>query len=250
MHELSDTSESTALSGTSEEDPPDDKKEELAAFDAKLSQALGIHIQQKICGDEMSSSSGEGMDDEQMERLDGHLESMFRERKKLANKRTEHRDAKENIISFKCRVLELLGVFIRHEHTSVRALGLVLPILSLIRRSSSPLVTRKACDLIREYVRLCKRDGLPVMEKSDSALDMLRSVHAEAGKDGSKAHEVACSQVSLLLVRILVAQDREHLRDIVGVYAHTQERLLFDVEFQVRPPFFTEWLNWCHTARK
>ena len=238
----SDKSDITMSSQTEEFD------QEVAIFDAKLAQALGTRPSQEDV-DAIDSSSEEDMNDQQMEELDEHLESMFRERKNRAKKKREQKDAKETIISFKCRVLELLDVYIKQEHANILAMDLLLPMLLLIRTTSSPILSRKSCDFIRTYFRLCKGSGLVKIRKPDLVMDKLRSIHDEAGRESSKAHAVACSQASLLLVRILVSFDRECLRDIVAVYANTQERVLFEPNFKVKIAFFMDWSNWCNNAK-
>ncbi len=226
---------------------PDD---ELAAFTAKLEKAVRTRPRTQGSDAEENSSSDEDMDDEQMEALDHHLEKVFRERKKLTSKKNEKKDAKENIINFKCRVLELLEIYLKQQHADTLALSLLLPILTVVRSTSSPLVSSKACNLMREYARLCKGEGLPDATDIESVFERLERVHDEAGKEASNAHGNACSQASLLLVRVLVAQDRELLRRVVKVYSSTQERTLFDSTCKVKTHFFTDWLNWCASARK
>ncbi|KAL9101777.1 MAG: hypothetical protein Q9163_002996 [Psora crenata] len=232
------------------EEPSDESDQDLAVFDAKLAQALGTRPGQDDVDVEESTTSGEDMDDDQMEKLDEHLEMMFRERKKASSKKTDKKNAKETIVNFKCRVLELLDIYVKNEHDNILALHLILPILSLIRSTGSPLVSRKACHFVREYARICKGEALPKIPEPEWVMDLLRNVHDEAGKEASNAHASACSQASLLLVRVLVTHDRDHLRRIIGVYANTQERALFDAKFKVKTALFTDWLNWCNSARR
>lgn len=223
--------------------------DELVAFDAKLEQAVGTRLATKDINMEDNSSSDEDMDDDQMDALDQQLEKVFQERKKLMNKKSEKKDAKENIVNFKSRVLDLLEIYVKQQHANALALNLLLPILNVIRTTTSPQISTKACNLIRTYSRLCKGDSVPKVTDHESVLQRLENVHAEAGKEASNAHGSACSQASLLLVRVLVAQDREHLRSVVGVYARTQERSLFDHSCKIKTPFFTDWLNWCTSAK-
>jgi DNA polymerase phi len=237
-----DTSDSKYAS-----ESPDD---ELAAFNAKLKRAVRARPGTHSSDAEESSSSDEDMNDEQMEAVDHHLEKVFRERQKLSGKKNEKKDAKENIINFKCRVLELLEIYVKQQHAKILALSLLLPILAVIRTTTSPLVSSKACNLVREYTRLCKGNGLPDVTHHDSVFEKLEKIHDEAGKEASNAHGNACSQASLLLVRVLVAQDRELLRRVVKVYARTQENTLFDSSCKVKTKFFTDWLNWCTSAQK
>ena len=224
--------------------------DELAALNAKLAHVVGTRPSNEDLDAEDSSSSDEEMTDEQMFELDVSLENIFREQRKVTSKKNEKKDAKENIINFKCRVLDLLEIYVKQEHRNGLGISLSLPILTLIRTTTSPMVSRKACDVMREYARLCKGDEVPHIEDTESVFGLLEAVHIEAMKEGSNAHASACSQASLLLVRVLIARDRECLRRVVKVYGATQESSLFDSNCKVKTSFFTDWLNWCASARK
>ncbi len=229
----------------------DEEGDELAALNAKLAQIVGTRPGNEDLDAEDTSSSDEEMTDEQMFELNASLENIFREQKKVTSKKkNEKKDAKENMVNFKCRVLDLLEIYVKQEHGNALALSLILSILTLIRTTTSPLISRRACDVMREYARLCKGDGVPRVEDTESVFGLLEAVHFEAMEEGSNAHASACSQASLLLVRVLVARDRESLRRVVKVYAATQESALFDSGCRVKTSFFTDWLNWCTSARK
>ena len=229
---------------------PDEDGDELAALNAKLAHVVRTRPNNEDLDVEDSSSSDEEMTDEQMFELDVSLENIFREQKKVTSKKSEKKDAKENIVNFKCRVLDLLEIYVKQEHRNGLGLSLSLPILTLIRMTTSPMVSRKACDVMREYARLCKGNETPHIEDTEFVFGLLKTVHNEAMKEGSNAHASACSQASLLLVRVLVARDRECLRRVVRVYAATQESALFDSNCKVKTSFFTDWLNWCTSVRK
>lgn len=248
----SSSAEEESDDGSSDTDTADSDEDDdgLAELNAKLAQIVGTRPGNEDVDAEDSSSSDEEMTDEQMFELNGSLENIFREQKKVTSKKTEKKDAKENIVNFKCRVLDLLEIYVKQEHGNGLPLSLSLPILTLVRTTTSPLVSRKACDVMRGYARLCKGDGMPDIEDTESVFDLLEAVHVEAMKEGSNAHASACSQASLLLVRVLVAHDRECLRKVVKVYGATQERALFDSSCKVKTSFFTDWLNWCTSARK
>lgn len=228
----------------------DEDGDELAALNAKLAQIVGTRPGNKDLDAEDNSSSDEVMTDEQMFELNESLENIFREQKRVTSKKAEKKDAKVNIVNFKCRVLELLEIYVKQEHRNSLGLSLSLPILTVVRTTTSPLVSRKACEVMREYARLCKGDGVPEVYDTDSVIGLLEAVHIEAWKEGSNAHASACSQASLLLVRVLVARDREFLRRVVKIYGASQESALFDSSCKVKTSFFTDWLNWCTSARK
>ena len=165
-----------------------------------------------------------------------------------SSKKAEKKDAKKTIVDFKCRVLELLEILVKKQHGKPLALLLLSSLLTLLRTTSNPLVSQKASDLLREYSRLCKGKELQQIESADSVFQMLESVHQEALKTGSNAHAGACSQASLLLVRILAGHGNEHLRRVVRIYATTyaasQEKALFEKNFRVKMSLFTDFNNW------
>lgn len=276
----------------------DDPDEGLAAFNAKLAAALRTRSagQDGSASPTHSTSTSSSMNSSQMEALDEHLSAMFREREKASSaassKKREHKDAKENVVNLKCRVLELLETFVKKASNRLLTPTILLPILNLLRTTSSPLVTSKASTVIREYARICKggittntadnavppkrkkgkkkqppssliatTNGHPPSSSSpfptlteqadvDNLFTLLSSIHEEAGKGGSNAHATACSQASLLLVKTLAHHDTQTLRRVTRVYAATQESMLFGGKrCKVRMGFFTDWLNWCSSAR-
>lgn len=224
---------------------------ELVAFDAMLAQALGTRTTEndKAANSDDEFSDGD-MNDEQMEALDEQLEKVFRERKKVMTKKSQKKDAKETIVNFKCRVLELLEIFIQHQYTSILALDLLVPILTTVQSTTSTFVSTKACGLIKTYTKVCKGKNLCDVEKTDPIFDILEKVHNLATKDGSNAYTSSCSQASLLLVKVLVAQDRENLRRVLLIYSKTQEQALLNPQCRVKISFFSDWLNWCSSFVK
>lgn len=224
--------------------------EELAEFDAKLAQALGVQTME--AGHDNGQSSDEDMNDEQMEALDSHLETVFRERKKVVSEKTEKKEAKETIVNFKCRVLELLDIFVKYCHTSYLALTLLSSLLTAIRITKSSLVSSKALDLIRKYSQQCKKEKIPastVETHKDAILSLLKGIHEQATKEGSNTYASACSQASLLIVKVLASQNRESLKMVIRIYTKTQEQALFDPRCRVKTSFFSDWLNWCSSAQ-
>ncbi|KAI4104025.1 MAG: hypothetical protein L6R37_003507 [Teloschistes peruensis] len=247
-------SEAASAGAEDTDSAEEDDSEELAEFDMKLAQALKTKPINASANpnEDGSSSSDEDMDDEQMEALDAHIATIFRERKKVVSQKSQKKDAKETIVNFKCRVLELLDLFVKKRHSDLLTLDLLLPFLECVRTTTSSLVSSRACNLMREYSRLCKNRSLPFFHDKTAkktTIRLLKAVHAEAGLEASNAHSAACSQASLILVKILVAAGRENLGKVVKVYAKTQGTMLVDPKSRVKMSFFTDWLNWCSTAR-
>lgn len=240
--------ESEGTGDSSKNSDVGDDDEELAAFDAKLAEALGTGNNDDHAKD--NESSDEDMNDEQMEALDVHLENVFKERKKVMSKKAENKDAKETIVNFKLRVLELLQIYVKQQHTNPLALDLLMPLLVLTRKTTSKQVSEKACNVVREYARLCKAKAVPVPNDEEETWNILNDVHREAVKGGSHTHANACSQSSLLLVKVLVGLDRLNLKEIIDIYAHTRKQQLLDKQCKVQPVLFSEWNNWCTSTSR
>ena len=240
--------------GSSSEDGDDD--DELAAFDAKLAAALGTRKGEEDIGASDTSGSDEDMSDSEMEELDNKLAEVFRARKDLENKpkKKEHKDAKENIVNFKNRVLDLVDVYLKQEYINALSLQLVLPLLTLARKTHVKQLADRACAILREFNGRCKGTKLPQLVEGGpldaaASLQILQGIHVEAGCEGSNAHASACSTASVLLVRILTHAGVD-VADIVEIYGQTRIRVLKDKKCAIQPSFFTDWNNWCANARK
>jgi len=240
----------------SDSDDEDDEEEEeedaaeTAAFEAKLAAALGTHrADQNLSAAE--SDSDADMNDDEMEQVDAQLANVFRARKQAASQVKDKKDARENMVNFKNRVLDLIEIFVKKCHTRLLALDLLLPLLRLARRSSVKQIAGKANSVLREYTKLCKGNAVPKIDgEAEPIWELLRAIHKEASHSGPAAHATAASQASLLVVKVLVAHDKAAIADVVDVYAATRKEQLRSAKCHVQPSFFTEWNNWCVSASK
>ena len=224
--------------------------EELARFDAMLADTLKtsqLGGNAALPGD---SSDDEEMDDEQMMALEPHLTKIFQERKKTTSKKREKKDARENVINFKNRVLDLLLIYVKKQHANALALQLILPLLRLVRISTSKQIAEKSFSLLKEYFDACKGKELPVPDEGGEIWEILDEIHAEARLDGSKLHGNACSRSSLFVVKVLVALDENNYGRAVDVYSKSQKQWFLDTKSKTQPALFTEWINWSINTRK
>ena len=224
-------------------------EDELAAFEAKLAQALGTHRGDEDLN-EQSGGSDDDMDDDEMEALDNQLIKVFQARKQNLNQKKDKKDAKENMINFKNRVLDLLEIYVKKCHSKILALDLLLPLLRLTRKSSVKQISGKANSVLREYTKLCKGSAVPEIESTEPVWELLKSIHEEACQSGPPTHASGCSQASLLVVKVLVAHDKEAISDVVDVYGATRKAQFLSKKCHVQPSFFTDWNNWCVSASK
>ncbi|KAL4911089.1 hypothetical protein BDW74DRAFT_164726 [Aspergillus multicolor] len=233
------------------DDENDEDAAEIAAFEAKLAEALGTHrADQDLKAEE--SESDEDMNDDEMEEIDTALVKVFRARRDALSKKNDKKDAKETMVNFKNRVLDLLEIYVKNKqcHSSLLALDLILPLLRLTRRSSVKQISNKANSVLREYTKLCKGASLPALESDDveAVWELLKAIHAEAMHSGPPAHASGCSQASLLVVKVLTAHNKDAVNGVVDVYAETRKAQLLSSKCHVQPSFFTDWNNWCVSA--
>lgn len=243
--------------GEGSDEGVEDDQAELDAFDAKLAAALGTRKGRDDVEAEDTEGSDEDMyeedmDEQEMEALDEKLAEVFRARKPTSNKKQERKDTKEAIINFKRRVLDLVEVYLKEEQLNPLALDLVLPLITTARTTSAKQISNRAHEVLQGFYSRCKGSNVPVIDDSGGAvnevLTYLKLVHEEAGRDNSGAHAAACSRASILLVKVLV-KAQVNVGTMVDVYAETRKRQLLDANCMVQPIFFTEWNNWCITAR-
>ncbi|KAJ5160795.1 uncharacterized protein N7482_007799 [Penicillium canariense] len=235
-------------SGSSDEEEEENEEDaaEVAEFEAKLAAALGTHRAEE-------SDSDADMNDDEMDEVDEKLANVFRARRQAVSQHKDKKDARENMINFKNRVLDLLEIFVKKCHSRLLALDLLLPLLRLTRRSAVKQIANKANTVLREYTKLCKGNALPKIDGEsgpESLFELLRAIHKEASHSGPTAHATACSQASLLVVKVLVGHDKAEIAGVVDVYAETRKAQLISTKCHIQPSFFTDWNNWCVSASK
>lgn len=257
---LSDAEDSDDASEDSDEGSDDEEEdEELAAFDAALASALGTRRldQNDIAdgADASDSSSDADMGDDEMMELDSKLAEVFRARKEQEskNKKKEAKDAKENVVNFKRRVLDLMDVYLKHQHPNPLAVDLILPLLTLARTTQTKQLAERSLEILQQFCSRCKGYNVPDL-KTDTqrqhAVDVLKSIHQEAAKESSKAHSSLASLSSILVVKSLVKASSDNVKTVVEIYGSTRVQQLTGKKCHILPGFFTDWNNWCQTARE
>ncbi|KJX96501.1 DNA polymerase V like protein [Zymoseptoria brevis] len=263
-------SDSDSGSDSDTSSPPSNEDEE-AAFDRKLAAALGTAGTDNDAA--ASDSDGSDMDDEQMMALEPHLTTIFAERKKGSHTKQDNKDAKANIVNFKNRVLDLLGVYVKSQYGSPLVLDLLHPLVQLTRTTGSQPTAKKACDLLVTLFNACKEhkeypeapamlstsededdeneegeddddngddDDEDTVEASPLIL-ILMAIHAEMMHGGSKVHATACSRTSQFLAKILIHQDSENWTRVNAMYGELQARWRVDVGSKVHGSVFNDW---------
>jgi DNA polymerase phi len=249
-------------SDDSDSDDDDDEEElvdddeapdqELTEFEAKLAQALQTSKASATNGD-ADDSDGESMNDEDMMAIEPKLAAVFRERQKKANKPKEQKRAKENVINFKRRVLDLLKNYVKTEYASVLSLSTIIPLLELLRTTKEQALQNTAIEILKLHAATCLKAKLYPHANADT-WNLLAAVHAEAhkkvnGQVGS-LHGAACSRASLFLARILLKEDKKNYGRVADVYATSMKKWFSDGKVGLQATFFTEWVSWSAEVRK
>lgn len=244
---------------STDQDDSGDEDEELAAFDAALASALGTRRldQNDVAApdDESETSSDADMDDDEMLELDSKLAEVFRGRKEQSsrNKKKEAKGAKENVVNFKNRVLDLVESYLKHQHQNSLAIHLILPLLRLIRSTQTKQLADRGFNVLQQFWGRCKGSNVPTPSTDSEvqeAITVLQSIHDEACMESSSVHSSASSHTSILVVKALVESDPANIGSVVEIYAATRLKQLTDKKCRVLPGFFTDWNNWCQTARE
>ncbi|KEQ83254.1 hypothetical protein M438DRAFT_356628 [Aureobasidium pullulans EXF-150] len=240
-------------SGSSDEEDSEDEAEVDEAADLEdFENKLALALKTTKPTEEDSDFDESDMDDEQMMAIEGHLTTIFTERKKItSNKKKDNKDAKENIVNFKNRVLDLLTIFAKQEHSNKLTLDLVLPMLTLIRTTTSKQISDKAFGLLQQFFGTCnKTKKFPEADDASEVLALLHSVHDEIRANASKLHSNACSRSSLFLAKILINLDAKHYSDVADCYNNLQKEWYNNPKSQIQPSVFTEWTSWSITTKK
>ncbi|KAI9766380.1 MAG: DNA-directed DNA polymerase [Candelina submexicana] len=221
----------------------DEGNDELAAFDAKLAQALGTQGAGKDMAGASDQSSDSDMDDEQMMAIEPQLTQVFKERKLMTSKK-EKKGAKETVVNFKLRVLDLLSIYTKKKHQDPTALKIIKPLLEAIRSTKSSQVSRKACQILSEYSKACKGKEIPRTDDNRSMWALLKDVYMQALTEGSNDYASACSSSSILLCKILVRADKTNFTGVGALYIETLSQPILQGNGKIRPSLLTDWNNW------
>jgi DNA polymerase phi len=226
----------------------DDNDEEANKLNDALANVLGTRrLDQDSDGNE--SDSDADMTDSEMMALDSKLVEIFSQRKKVPNKKQEQKDAKETIVNFKSRVLDLLEIYVKKQATNPLAFGLLLPFLELIRTTTVKQLAGKASNIIQVFAKASKSakkvEGRTMIQVPE-LIKLMESIHLEASKDPTHILAKASSTASLLLASSLYRADKESVEKIAKVYKESQVAWVLG-KVKMQAAFFIEWVNWCQS---
>lgn len=240
-----------------------DGKEGPIDLDELMGKILKSHRLDKDAEAESSSDEGD-MSDSQMFALEDKLAEVFKQRAKARpDSKKQKKDAKQSVVNFKNRILDFLDIYVKNEVLSPLAFSLLIPLLNLMRTTSTKTLASRACEIILNYQKGMKkaRSGgnkdaaaaaaatttaeaaAPVYD-AEQLLSVLVEVHEEAGKDNAHAYAKAASAASLIVASAMFATDKELVKQAAAVYAKTQSDWVLG-EAKLQNSFFADWNNWC-----
>ncbi|KAH7225851.1 DNA polymerase phi-domain-containing protein [Fusarium oxysporum] len=260
--EFIDIKETNDESGEDEEDEEDDEDEDGEKskgefdrpedLDNELEKILNSHRLDKDVNAESSDSEGD-MSDSEMFAIDEQLAAAIKPRiqDRSNDSKKQKKEAKQSVLNFKNRILDFIDIYVRNESRSPLSFTLLLPLLDLMRTTSTKPLAARASKIISNYQKGLKkarsnRQEVQILEPDDM-LDLLREIHKAAGQDDSHAYAKAASTASLIVVSALVAADKSKMEDILAVYSKTQASC-FSGEVKLQSSFIGDWQNWYRNA--
>lgn len=229
-----------------DEEMADEENDEDRKLNEALANALGTHRPDQDKGTESESESDADMTDSEMMALDSKLVEIFSMRKKEPNKKQEQKDAKETIVNFKSRVLDLLEIYVKKQADNPLAFGLLMPLLQLMRTTRTKQLGEKAYNIILAFAKAAKRVEVAGAVDPSAQLKLIKAIHAEASKDPSHMFARAASTASLLISSSLYKADKGTLKKIATVYRDSQIAWV-DGEVKMQAVIFSDWVNWCQS---
>jgi len=227
-----------------DDDSAENDNEEAQKFNDALAKALGTRRLDQDLQEEESDSDTD-MTDSEMMALDSKLVEIFSQRKKIPNKKKEQKDAKETMVNFKSRVLDLLEIYVKRSSSNPLAYGLLLPLLQLIRTTKAKQLAEKAQNVIFSFTKAAKKE-IPADIEMSEQLKSMRAIHLEASKDPSHLFAKAASAASLLIAQNMYRVNKGSVKKIVRIYGDTMI-VWVGKEVRMQAVFFEQFNNWCQS---
>lgn len=215
--------------------------------------------------DDDDNYESESMDDEQMMAIDENLSRIFKERRdaltanSTKKKKEERVLAKEQMILFKSRVLDLLDSFSKVQPNSVHNISFIRPLVNVINLTTEKDIGAKAHKILKTRVSKLRvsREEIEKLYPGDKMqqfkkflLDLLRWLQLQAGKySSSQAHGAACNQSCIVVARSLLAIDKDTLKEIISVYADTLTVWATEPKNRIQANIFFDFVNWLNSKR-
>ncbi|KAK6519380.1 hypothetical protein TWF281_003214 [Arthrobotrys megalospora] len=245
-----------------DEDDDEPLDEETRKLHAAIAEALGTSKNQDP--DASASDSDESMDDDQMLLVDEQLSKIFKHRK-TPNKRQQKASAKESVVNFKNRVLELLEIYVKADGKCDDKIRVIVPCLEAMRKTGNNAVRSHAHNVLKSLTQSSKKKSTKDKDEDskdqelaftdpEAAFEVLKQIHEESAQrqsQQSREHAASCSHCSLYISKVLVASDKSWIQRITELYfTETMVNWMTDGKSGTQPALFTDFVTWAGTIRK
>ncbi|KAK7679080.1 hypothetical protein QCA50_017839 [Cerrena zonata] len=243
----------------------------------KLAQALGIPTESSgevkfddidsFGDDDGSSYESDSMDDEQMMAMDDQLAKIFKDRREAmsnissGNKRKQEvMEAKEQMIFFKNRILDLLESFSKINSESYLNLSIIKPIVILIDLTLDKNLGVKAHKLLKTRLSKTKlsKEAFKISFDTEAKQthykeSLLQSIEffqsRAAEKNSNLAHSLACSQACITFSKNLVNLDPDYLNKVIDSYSQSLKNWASNPRNKIQASLFFDFVNWLNSKR-
>lgn len=273
-----ESEEDESAEDSEDESETDDKAKTVEQVEQettiKLATALGIPTEHSgevkfdeidSFGEDDDNYESESMDDEQMMAIDEDLARIFKERRdaltanSTKKKNDEKVQAKEQMVLFKSRILDLLDSFAKIHPNSVYNLTFIRPLINVINLTTEKDIGVKAHKILKNRIsktRVSAKEvervypGEKFEEFKKSLLELIEWLQLQAGRySSSQAHGAACNQACIIVSKSLLSLDSGMLKDIVSVYAKTLTVWASESSNRIQANMFFDFVNWLNSKR-
>lgn len=263
-HEDEDEEESESESESEPESESEDEtsNEKVAEVEKKTNEALAEALRIPHNGEVILSSDGEeddfsdeSMDDEQMMEIDGQLSKIFQQRRdalnqvQTGNKRKQEKvDAKESIVLFKHRVVDLIDIFVKNNPSSGLIVDTVSPLLKALKLTMDKSLGVKIHKLLKN--RICKSKPNVQEEDKEQLLELLKSIHGDALRtSNTNDFNLSSSQCSIFIAKQIIAIDQDSMDSIIDLYATLMKHWWKKKNARLTSSIFFDFINWMNSKR-
>jgi DNA polymerase phi len=243
----------------------------------KLAKALNLPTTEsgEVKFSDLSDSDGNGdyesdsMDDEEMMAMDEQLSNIFKERKDALDKvvtgnkrKADVLEAKEQMIFFKNRILDLLETFCKVQPNSHLNLSMISPILTLINLTLDKNLGTKAHKLLKSRISKTKIDAKQlqlyyptsqeISDYKDKVVALISKIQGDshATKSSNQSYVLACNQACIILSKNLIGVDESYLEKVIEIYCESLKKWAMSEKSNIQPSLFFDFINWLNTKRE
>ena len=197
--------------------------------------------------------------------MDDQLSKIFKERQDILNsvssgnkRKTEVHEARENMIFFKNRVLDLLESFTKHHPNAEYNLKFIGPVVTLINLTMDKSLGVKAHKFLKTRISKTKVYSATgptsiqdVPEFTQWCKQLIEKLQDQAATTKSSNHAVIASynQSCIILAKNLIGVDSSQLEPIIDIYTNALKKWALNKNNKLQVSLFFDFINWLNDKR-